>query len=68
MLRQLYPTEGGAKPLAQWQEEKRQPREPDERAEYPEKTGRRGTAVPARTRNIGQTTNGQDPDPGGSLV
>ena len=60
MLRQSYPKEGGAKPLAQWQEEERQPRKPDE---YPEETGRQGTAVPAHTRNISQATDSQDPDP-----
>ena len=67
-LRRLYPEQGGAKPLDKWQKEEGQPRKPDERPKHTEETRRQGTAVPAETGNTDQTTDGQDPDPGGSLV
>ena len=63
-----YPEQAGAKPLDKWQKEEGKPRKPRERPKHTEKTGRQDTAVPAKAGDPDQTKEGQDPDPGGSLV
>ena len=63
-----YPKQAGAKPLGKWQKEERKPRKPHERPEHAEKTGRQGTAIPAEAGDPDQTTEDQNPDPGGSLA